>query len=69
MVSSDRLQALGYTFIIIPSDLQRAAIHACQRTLDAIAQYGDSSSMADSMATFKDREQLIGTPEYLKLIK
>ncbi|MEM6621771.1 MAG: oxaloacetate decarboxylase [Pseudomonadota bacterium] len=56
-----RLEALGVAIVIIPSDLQRAAIFAMQQTLTAIAEDGDSGRLADQMVTFKDREALIGT--------
>ncbi|MEM1159627.1 MAG: oxaloacetate decarboxylase [Pseudomonadota bacterium] len=56
-----RLEALGVAIVIVPSDLQRAAIFAMQQTLTAIAEDGDSGRLADQMVTFKDREALIGT--------
>ena len=67
MVPKDRLRELGYRFIIIPSDLQRAAITACQRTLEAILRTGDSSEIAAEMVSFADREQIIDTKHYLAL--
>ena len=67
MVGKQRLRELGYKFIIIPSDLQRAAIKACQRVLAAIHRDGDSSSEQDNMAAFKEREEIVGTLEYLSL--
>ena len=67
LVPREQLEKLGYKFIIIPSDLQRASIHACQLTLDAIAKYGDSGSVHDNMATFQDRENIIRTSEYLAI--
>jgi 2-methylisocitrate lyase-like PEP mutase family enzyme len=66
LVPMPRLQALGYRLAIIPSDLQRAAIKAIQRTLAAIKATGDSSSLAAELASFKEREQIIGTSEWLK---
>jgi len=60
-----RLQALGYHLVIIPSDTQRAAIKAMQRVLAAIARDGSSASMRDDMATFAERETIIGTAAYL----
>jgi 2-methylisocitrate lyase-like PEP mutase family enzyme len=60
------LQELGYKLVIIPSDLQRAAIRAMQKTLLAIRTAGDSSALAAEMASFKEREQIIGTADWLK---
>jgi len=60
-----RLQALGYQIVIIPSDTQRAAIKAMQRVLAAIVRDGSSASMQADMATFAERETIIGTAAFL----
>jgi 2-methylisocitrate lyase-like PEP mutase family enzyme len=65
LVAVDRLSALGYSIVIIPSDLQRAAIRAMQRALDLIARDGSTAAMRADMATFGDRERAIGTADYL----
>lgn len=67
LVPIDKLQKLGYQIVIIPSDLQRAAIRAMQKTLDVIHKNGDSKTIADQLATFNEREEIIGTKEYLAL--
>ncbi|MBB1595230.1 oxaloacetate decarboxylase [Achromobacter sp. UMC46] len=61
------LAAMGYRLAIIPSDLQRAAIHAMQATLAAIRQTGDSSALADRLTSFKEREAIVQTQRYLAL--
>ena len=61
-----RLNELGYKLVIIPSDLQRAAIKAMQKTLDAIATEGNSATMETSLASFAEREKIIGTEKYLQ---
>jgi 2-methylisocitrate lyase-like PEP mutase family enzyme len=66
-VPLDRLRALGYRIVIIPSDLQRAAIHAMQEALVAIKRDGHSRAVAARMASFTEREAIVGTAEYLKL--
>jgi 2-methylisocitrate lyase-like PEP mutase family enzyme len=60
-----RLEALGFNCVIIPSDIQRAAIKAAERTLAAIARDGSSASMAGDMVSFKEREALVDTDAYL----
>lgn len=60
-----RLQALGYHLVIIPSDTQRAAIRAMQRVLATIARDGSAAAMGDDMASFKEREALVDTAAYL----
>jgi 2-methylisocitrate lyase-like PEP mutase family enzyme len=67
LVPLARLHALGYRIVIIPSDLQRAAIHAMQETLEAIKRDGNSRSVAARMASFTEREAIVGTAAYLKL--
>ncbi|WP_312992503.1 oxaloacetate decarboxylase [Achromobacter animicus] len=61
------LAAMGYRLAIIPSDLQRAAIHAMQATLHAIRQTGDSSALADRLTSFAEREEIVQTRRYLAL--
>ncbi len=69
LVPKERLQEMGYKFIIIPSDLQRAAIRGYQLALNAIYEHGDSGSVAEHMASFQDREDIIRTKEYLAIDK
>lgn len=66
ILPTDELVRMGYNLIIIPSDLQRAAIHAMQQTLAAINRDGHSMAVADRMVSFKDREAIIGTDDWLE---
>ena len=65
LVPVARLKALGYQIVIIPSDLQRAAIRAMEDVLTAIARDGSSAAVADRMAAFKEREAIVNTDGYL----
>jgi 2-methylisocitrate lyase-like PEP mutase family enzyme len=67
LVPLDKLQQLGYQLVIIPSDLQRAAIFAMQQTLAAIRQDGDSHALAKQLTSFNEREKIIDTERYLSL--
>lgn len=67
LVATDKLQSWGYQIVIIPSDLQRAAIHAMQKTCEAIKQDGDSAKISDKLASFNDREAIVRTQDYLDL--
>ena len=67
LVPLDRLQSLGYRIVIIPSDLQRAAIRAREDTLGAIARDGNSAAVANRMASFKERESAVDTSAWLEL--
>lgn len=68
IVPIDQLQQMGYQLVIIPSDLQRAAIKAMQITLQAIKEDGDSLAIQNQLTSFKEREQIIDTESYLKKI-
>jgi 2-methylisocitrate lyase-like PEP mutase family enzyme len=65
LVPVPRLKALGYQIVIIPSDLQRAAIRAMDHVLAAIARDGSSVALADQMASFTEREAVVDTAAYL----
>lgn len=67
LVATEQLKAWGYKIVIIPSDLQRAAIKAIQETLQAIKKDGNSAVMADRLASFKEREVIVGTQDYFAL--
>ena len=67
MVNTEKLHTLGYRIIIIPSDLQRAAIKAMQDTLAEIYESGDSSKIIDRLATFHEREIIVDTKKYLDI--
>lgn len=65
LVPTEDLKAMGYQLIIIPSDLQRAAVTAMKQTLEVIKRDGNSGAIADDMITFSEREQLVKTKEFL----
>jgi 2-methylisocitrate lyase-like PEP mutase family enzyme len=65
LLPAARLGALGYRIVIIPGDLQRAAIRAMQDVLAAIARDGSSAALADRMASFKERESVVDTDGWL----
>ncbi len=63
LVPAEQLAALGYRIMIVPSDLQRAAIRAMQRAAAEIRTHGHTAAMAEDMASFAEREELIGLAE------
>ncbi|WP_095210646.1 isocitrate lyase/PEP mutase family protein [Endozoicomonas ascidiicola] len=65
LVPTEDLKAMGYQLIIIPSDLQRAAVTAMREVLNVIKRDGNSGAIADGMMTFQEREQLVKTQEFL----
>ncbi len=67
LMSTQRLEEIGYKVVIIPSDTQRAAIKAMQKVLETIKRDGDCSAMAGDMATFKDREEIVNTAHFVEI--
>jgi 2-methylisocitrate lyase-like PEP mutase family enzyme len=65
LLSTARLQELGYQMVIIPSDTQRAAIKAMQRVLAAISRDGSAFAMINDMASFKEREEVVAAAEFI----
>ncbi|WP_257254869.1 MULTISPECIES: oxaloacetate decarboxylase [unclassified Endozoicomonas] len=65
LVPTEALKAMGYQLIIIPSDLQRAAVTAMREVLEVIKRDGNSGAIADGMMTFQERERLVKTQEFL----
>ena len=66
LVPLQKLKELGFNLVIIPSDLQRAAIHAMQKTLKAIRMHGDSASVASELVSFGEREKIIEAKKFLE---
>ena len=67
LVPSEQLAELGYRIMIVPSDLQRAAIRAMQRAAQVLRQHGSTATIADEMVSFAEREQVIGLAEVEEL--
>ena len=65
LVPTDDLRAMGYHLVIIPSDLQRAAVTAMKHTLEVIKRDGNSGAIAQDMMSFKEREELLNTQSFL----
>ncbi len=67
LLPSARLAALGYRVAILPSDLQRATIRAMQETLVAIRRDGNAAAVDERLATFAERDAIVGLEEYRAL--
>lgn len=57
------LEAMGYAMMLVPSDLQRAAIHAMRQAARALRRDGSTAAVADRMVDFTARDQLVGLAE------
>jgi 2-methylisocitrate lyase-like PEP mutase family enzyme len=67
VVPLPRLRQMGYRLVIVPSDLQRAAIAAMRRALAALAEDGNTERMADEMVSFPEREAIVGAEHWDEL--
>ena len=67
LVPAQRLEALGYRLMIVPSDLQRAAIGAMQRAARLLRERGDTAPLAGEMAGFAERDAIVGLAEVQSL--
>lgn len=59
LVAPGTLAEMGYRIMIVPSDLQRAAIRAMQEAATAIKQTGTAAGMGSRLAGFEEREALV----------
>ena len=67
LLPASRLQELGYSLMLVPSDLQRAAIHGMKRAAETLLGEGSTASFADHMVSFAERERLVGLGGYVEL--
>lgn len=61
LVPPARLARLGYRIMLVPSDLQRAAVRAMQRAASTLRRHGHTQALSGDMASFAEREELVGT--------
>jgi 2-methylisocitrate lyase-like PEP mutase family enzyme len=67
LVPAADLAALGYRVMIVPSDLQRAAVRAMQVVAETLLRDGTSAAVRDQLASFADRDAIIGLAEWTRL--
>jgi len=60
-----KLGELGYQLVIIPSDLQRAAIRAMSDVLAAIRRDGDSGAVAELLCSLPQRDEVVEQDRWL----
>ncbi len=65
LVPTKELQDMGYQLIIIPSDLQRAAMAGMKMVLTEIYKNGNSGLCANQIFSFSEREQVVQTDSFL----
>jgi len=62
LVAPDVLAEMGYRIMIVPSDLQRAAIRAMQDAAAAIKTAGTAAGLGARLAGFDERDALVDLP-------
>jgi 2-methylisocitrate lyase-like PEP mutase family enzyme len=62
-----RLEAMGFRIVILPSETQRAAIHAMKEALALLKRDGSTEAMDDRLASFKERDRIVGLAEWENL--
>ena len=67
VVAKDKLETWGFSLVIVPGDMQRAAMHAMRQAANAILMEGHTESLKNIMASFNDREEAINTAKYMEL--
>ena len=67
LLPAGRLEAMGYRIAIFPSDTQRAAIHATKEALAVLKRDGSTEAIDDRLATFKERDRVVGLGDWQKL--
>jgi 2-methylisocitrate lyase-like PEP mutase family enzyme len=69
LIPAAELAALGYRLVIVPSDLQRAAIHGMQLAAATLRRDGSSAAIGDRLASFEERDEIIGLAGWSELEK
>jgi 2-methylisocitrate lyase-like PEP mutase family enzyme len=67
MLPADELAAMGFRLGIYPSQTHRAAIHAAQKVLRALKEDGDTRRVEADLASFEERERVLGTTRWREL--
>lgn len=67
LVDTELLTEMGYQLIIIPSDLQRAAIKGMQQVLAEIQINGHSGAIVEQLCSFNEREMIVDSSSYLSV--
>jgi 2-methylisocitrate lyase-like PEP mutase family enzyme len=69
LIPAAELAALGYRLVIVPSDLQRAAIHGMQLAAATLRRDGSSAAIGDRLASFEERDEIVGLAGWSELEK
>ena len=62
-----KVQQMGYRLAILPSETQRAAIHAMRKALGYLKEKGTTEAMDQELTTFKERDRIVGLDDWQEL--
>lgn len=66
LLASETVARYGYKVMIVPSDLQRAALHAMQEAAEVLYSQGSTAGMGERMTPFVERDELVGLSSFLE---
>ena len=61
------LAAMGYRLMVVPSDLQRAAIRAMETVAEVLRRDGSSAAVRDRLASFAERDAIVNLAAWTEL--
>jgi 2-methylisocitrate lyase-like PEP mutase family enzyme len=61
------LAAMGYRLMVVPSDLQRAAIRAMETVAEVLRRDGSSAAVRDRLASFAERDAIVNLAAWTDL--
>jgi len=67
LIPAEDLAEMGYRLMIVPSDLQRAAIKAMQEVAQVLRRDGSSAAVRDRLVSFVEREQVVDLERWSRL--
>ena len=67
LLPTAELQRLGYRLVIVPSDLQRAAIHAMAAAAGWLREHGSTAGFEEHLVSFAERDELVDLPRFRAL--
>ena len=67
LVPAADLAAMGYRLMVVPSDLQRAAIRAMELVAEVLHRDGSSATVRDRLASFAERDAIVNLAAWTEL--
>jgi 2-methylisocitrate lyase-like PEP mutase family enzyme len=67
MLPVEKLERMGYSIAIYPSETQRAGIHAMRLALGLLKREGTTEAMDEALTTFKERDKIVGLDDWQDL--